>query len=346
MDRFSPTNFLHFEEDDFTMHPFFQDWVLQEDEDSALFWHAFVEQHPHKKKAVDNARALLLQLRFKEHALPDEEVNRHFIQHLASIELLGKPRQNKLRNTFTGRWMVAAVFAGLLASPLFYFYRSVNKPEQQLAASRYGEIKTILLPDSSAITLNAHSSIRFSTTWSKQAAREVWLEGEAFFAVKHTNDQGAYEHFLVHGNNFTVEVLGTRFNIRQRRGVAEIVLQTGSIRLQLYNPVHTSILMKPGEQVTYQPETNRLERKVTQPQDYLAWKENKLVLNNPTLEEITHYLEDNYGKKIVIADASIKNKKIEGPILLNNLDDALFIITTVLNTRIQKKDNTIIISAR
>ena len=345
MASFSPTDFKDFSEEDFAVHPFFQDWIMHADTNSERFWRTFVTQYPHKKSAIDNARALLQQLRFKGHSVTDEEVHRHFLQHMASIQQNGKRRENKLRSFLISKWMEAAVLAGMVAAVLFYLYHFSNKPEQIIAASRYGEIRTILLPDSSTVTLNAHSSIRFSN-WSKKASREVWLEGEAFFTVKHLEDQGAYNRFLVHGNHFTVEVLGTQFNIRQRRGTAEIVLQTGSIMLQLNNQSRTPLIMKPGEQVIYQPKTNRLKRTVTQPQEYSAWKENKLVLNDPTLEQITHYLEDNFGKKIRVADPALKYRKIEGPILLNNLDDALFIITTVLNTKVQRKDNTIIISVR
>ena len=57
-------------------------------------------------------------------------------------------------------------------------------------------IKTILLPDSSLITLNANSTLSYNNNWNSTAPRKVWLNGEAYFSVTHQqNNQkicGAY----------------------------------------------------------------------------------------------------------------------------------------------------------
>ena len=104
--------------------------------------------------------------------------------------------------------------------------------------------------------------------------------------------------------------------------------------------------MMPGDMVTYNPAAKKFVETTTIPEDYTAWKEKKLMLNDPTLAQIINYLEDNYGKKIIVEDTALEKRKIEGPILLNNLDDALFIISTVLNTDIEQKDSLLFIRPR
>lgn len=217
-------------------------------------------------------------------------------------------------------------------------------------ATQYGEIKKVLLPDSSTIVLNANSHILFSKNWSADQPREIWLDGEAFFDIKHLNTNPNIiqpnERFIVHGKDITVEVLGTAFDVRQRRGATEVVLQSGKIKLTLKDNAKSSTIMLPGDMFTYHPATNKIIRTTTEPQNYTAWKEKKLMLNNPTLSQIINYLEDNFGKEITVTDPALKKRKIEGPILLNNLDDALFIISTVLNTDIEKTDSTLTIRPR
>ena len=47
----------------------------------------------------------------------------------------------------------------------------------------FAEQKSIELPDGSKVLLNANSSLTFKESWSMDANRQVWLEGEAFFEV-------------------------------------------------------------------------------------------------------------------------------------------------------------------
>ncbi|MEJ7830749.1 MAG: DUF4974 domain-containing protein, partial [Segetibacter sp.] len=103
------------------------------------------------------------------------------------------------------------------------------------------------------------------------------------------------------------------------------------------------IIMKPGDMLVYNPDDNKMKTTTASAENFSAWKEKKLILTDPTAAEIVEYLEDNFGKEIILENAELGKRKIEGPILLTNLNDALFILSTVLNTEIIKKDSTIII---
>lgn len=48
---------------DFTMNETFFQWVWQPDESSEKFWQGWLEQHPHKREAVEEARGLILSVR-------------------------------------------------------------------------------------------------------------------------------------------------------------------------------------------------------------------------------------------------------------------------------------------
>ncbi|MCU7552675.1 FecR domain-containing protein [Chitinophagaceae bacterium LB-8] len=347
----SSNRYTDFRAEDFICDPFFQEWVIAPNEEKELFWKDFLANCPDKNEAVEKARAVLLNISFAEHLPSDDLVQRSLNRHLEAI-LNSEGGKVVRMKPFTSRFgkllRVAAVFGGV-ALTLFLatqFFRS-DKAEKLAVQTEYGKLKQVLLPDSSSIVLNAHSKIEYNKDWNKSKKREVWLEGEAFFDVRHLNQDTmnvkAHDHFIVHTEDLDVEVLGTSFNIRQRRGKTEVVLQTGRIKLSFKDNSHEDIIMKPGEVVTYNPEENDFSRTTAVPENYTAWKEKKLLLNNPTVDEIAAYLEDNFGKKIILQDDALGERKIEGPILLTNLDDALFILSTVLSTEVIRKDSSTII---
>jgi len=347
MDNFFDTNYQEFTESDFISDPFFQDWVLHPATEKERFWKNFLLAHPQKKEAIENARLLLKNINFKEDVPDEGRVTSLFKAHLETIESLRKAKVVRFNSTVWKRMgRIAAIFGGLvlLAALLFLMNR---KPYDSVIATSYGELKEVMLPDSTRVVLNAHSKIRYSKKWTADKPREIWLDGEAFFDVKRLSKNAASirqnERFVVYGDDVTVEVLGTSFNIRQRRGKTEVVLQSGRIKLQVNKE---EIIMQPGDWIAYNGEDKNITRSVTVPENYAAWKEKKLLLNDPTVEQIIQYLEDTYGKKIVLEMPELRTKKIEGPILLNNLDDALFVISTVLNVKVEEKDSLLILHSK
>lgn len=344
MNSFSHEQYAAFTETDFIQDPFFQEWVLAPDALNEAFWVEFSYRFPEQRQTVAQAKAWLQHLRFAEEMLDETYIRQRFTEHLAQAQSMRPARLLSLSQGVRRALKVAAFVGGLVlaASVVFNWY---TRTRQTAVATQFGELKEVLLPDSTTIFLAAHSKLTYKSNWRKSVPREVWLDGEAFFSVRHLNQYAQAirpnERFLVHGTDITVEVLGTEFDIRQRRGKTEVVLQQGSIRLLFNDSTHTPLLMTPGDLVTYDGVLKKLERSTTVPQNYTAWKEKKLLLNNPTVAEILLYLEDNFGKKLVVDDPVLLQKKIEGPILLNNLNDALFVLSTVLNTDIERHDSLI-----
>lgn len=340
-----------FTENDFIMDPYFQNWVIKSTAQDNHFWDTFFNKYTDKKEAGERARNFLEEIVFKED-LPDESIiNRSLENHLHRIERLNNNKVIDLRRRLPLKKMlsIAAAFGGviLIISSLLIF---VKKDKPVLVQTEYGKMKSVVLPDSSYVVLNANSTIKFSKKWGKNNKREVWLQGEAFFNINHinqdTNHVQEYEQFIVHTEDVTIEVLGTSFDIRQRRGKTAVVLQTGKIKVSFKDKGTKDIIMKPGDMLTYIPGENRLLNTTTSAENFSAWKKKKLLLDDPTTAEIVQYLEDNFGKHIILENPELGTRKIEGPILLTNLDDALFILSTILNTEIITKDSTIIIRPR
>src|SRR6185437_3682694 len=112
---------------------------------------------------------------------------------------------------------VLAVAASLTAVAFGIWWIGARTGHLQYSEIRtgYGEIKSVLLPDSSVVTLNANSKLRIPEQWTEASGRQVWLEGEAYFAVQ--KKAATAEKFVVHTTEVDVEVLGTKFNVNARR---------------------------------------------------------------------------------------------------------------------------------
>lgn len=345
-------NYVKFTEEDFVCDPFFQEWVLHTGDDQEEYWERFLQENPEKRKETEAARAFLMGFKEKESPVTDEYVKERARALLERIEEEPGAKRIWLRQPGFKRWLQVAVFTGIVLSGVF-LYRLVNdgrRGEQLSFITENGKIKTLLLPDSSSIVLNANSEITYDKKWNKTDEREIWMKGEAFFSVKHFNNDTSQvrpgDRFIVHTEQLTVSVLGTSFDIRERRGKTEVVLQTGSIKIAFPGNVHSDVVLVPGDHLTYLHAAKKVIKTTVEPEDYSAWKEQVLLLKNPTLEEIVYYLEDTYGKKIIIEDKKLAGRVIEGPIRLNNLENTLFIISTVLNVETIQKDNRIIIRSK
>jgi ferric-dicitrate binding protein FerR (iron transport regulator) len=225
------------------------------------------------------------------------------------------------------RWYrIAAVWAGLLLLSLAWFVYTGHQDETTVIQTAYGEIKTVTLPDGSEVTLNANSTLRHAVAWRDHTNRQVWLDGEAFFSVVHTNDE---RKFQVHTQHLNVEVLGTEFNVNNRRGDTQVVLHSGKVRLAINDEEATSeVVMTPGELVAYSGTYRSITKKLVNPQRYSAWRDQELMLDNTSLTEIAQALEDYYGFEVVIPEDTLKNIKLTATTTLS-LKETEVILTAI-----------------
>lgn len=234
-------------------------------------------------------------------------------------------------------WKVAASVALVLLSVSLWYGWWVQPVTH---ATGYGETKTILLPDSSTVVLNANSRLTLAADWTSD--REVWLEGEAFFHVKKrsalapdlSSAGSEYCKFTVHVPPLSVEVLGTEFSVRQRSEQTSVVLKSGKVRLNRQDHPDT-LTMQPGERVTLRGQDQTLEKQTVNPDIYLAWIEQRLDFDGTSLAEIALLIEETYGYQVVIRDESLRSKRFQGsvpaedlPILLEGLSEAFDIRIT------------------
>lgn len=231
------------------------------------------------------------------------------------------------------RWWLAASIIFFISASLFFLNDSMF---YKTYSAESGMIKSFTLQDGSKVTLNANSSVKVHRSLLGRENREVWINGEAFFEVMKKGD-GA--NFIVHTNNFDVEVLGTKFNVNDRRGKTEVVLSEGKVKLVTKD--QKPLIMHPGEQVSLSTAQEDFERHIVKTGKYEAWRNNRLVFENTPLSEVGQIILDYYGIKVVVSDSLLATRQFTGTLPNNDLDVILLALSTAYKIEIERSEDQI-----
>ncbi len=236
------------------------------------------------------------------------------------------------RQLYLGAAIATAIFFGLFIAYISLAGHTVTR------ATRYGETARIILPDSSLVTLNGNSRIEYVDNWKSDETRKVKLDGEAYFSVKHKTN---LQKFIVSlASNIQIEVLGTEFNISDRKRETQIVLVSGKIRLDMQsNRLNRSLTMKPGESVEISSDKGLFHKNKVDLDVITSWKDNKLVFNNTSVREICDRLKDIYGYRITVSDPRIMNQRITGSVPNQSIEMVLEGLEVILGVKFKKSSD-------
>lgn len=348
--------YIEYTIEDFLKDDDFIQWVLEPDPTTNAFWESWMKSNTNKAQLVLKARSIILSIDF-EQAQPGSQ---DFIEtwnnivHSIDHNELPKPRQVRLepemsltKESGVNRFMfknkafyVAASIVILLTSCYLFFFID----NDITFTTKFGENKKITLPDGSHVTLNVNSTLSYSGDFQDQDIREVHLNGEAYFSIVHTTD---HQKFVVHSNKVAVEVLGTEFNVNNRRGRTKVVLASGKVAVKVPNDNAENgkeeILLAPGEMLEFFGQEHQILKSKVVPQDHTGWREKRLVFKGTPLIGVIGTLEDNLGIKVVFRQPELRMKKYTGQISLENIEVFLNTISRTYDVEISEYNGLIII---
>ena len=247
------------------------------------------------------------------------------------IEPALKPVPPKIGRHRSRYWVAAAAGISFL---LFMYHQHTNRTV--IRTTGYGETARIILPDSSAVTLNGNSTVEYPASWEENDTRKIKLGGEAFFSVRH---KGNNQKFVVEtAGMIQIEVLGTEFNVSDRKYQTQVVLVSGKIRLAMQHPhqQNKSLVMKPGESVEILPNNTVLHKQRVDPAVATSWTGDKLLFDNTPVREICERLKDTYGYKINLSDQKVLDQRITGSVPNQNIDQVLAGLEAILDVKFTK----------
>jgi len=268
----------------------------------------------------------------------------------------------KWQFNFTTFLRYAAIFIFAFALTWFLKPSSGNdfskaKPQFFNIKVAYGSKTTIELPDSSVVVLNSGSTLSYPDKF-EAGSRTVKLVGEAFFEVK----KNSKRPFYVKTKDVTIRVWGTKFNVKSYpdENTSETTLVSGSVEIlqnsalndKTKNSSIASIYLKPNQKAIFTRETGNAElnelskeqpkeKAKTEPavpiqlitkiaiQDQskteidIAWKNDKLILNNDRFGDIIKKLERWYNVKITLQNPSLANVHFSAKFDHESISDVL-----------------------
>lgn len=240
------------------------------------------------------------------------------------------------------RMMTIGIAASLLAVIGLLTFQKNDMPDNQklfLASTKEGEVKQILLADSSVVILNPGSSLYSSTDFS-EGKRDVYLTGSGFFKVKTLSDR---RQFVVHANSLNVTVLGTQFNVNARSTLVEVVLTSGRVQVTKGTSDQHPEFMVPGEKLKLDASGNFFERTPIDITKYSAWTKGEWNFRNYSLDEICLLIKEYYGIKAIFENEKAKELRITAVIPVTTLDGLLKVIHETLLVDITENNGEIFI---
>jgi len=345
-------DYQHFEEEDFLLDESFTRYCLGTDVVAARFWQEWLEKHPEKKETARRAKELLLLLSgnhtTEQYRLHEQQLRSRFQQHLQGQSNPPTIQQEKkVIKPFISlkRVYIASALVVICAITLWVLYNGSKSSqpgtESYLSQTATGEHKFFRLPDGTAVTLNAGSTIRVLPSFNK-TLREISLEGEALFDVTHDSSRP----FIIHTTTMDVKVLGTILNVRAYADdkKTETTLIRGKVEVTLNTPGHKTIILHPHQKIvvmqnmvktndTQEKQSPRNDKNIYEIKELsdiqndstvneILWARSKLAFDNERLEDIAATLEREFGYVITVDD-KLKSNRYTGTFDNKSIEDIL-----------------------
>jgi transmembrane sensor len=215
------------------------------------------------------------------------------------------PQVSVIKLWFT-RAAVAAAVIIVLAAGLQFF----NNAEQKIPAiaSRSEHVKEhrlIRLPDGSTVIISAGSKFNYPSSFDGSSKREVYLEGQAYFDIKHNDSKP----FIVHTGKVSTTVLGTAFNVKAWPAADDVTVTVARGKVRVEAEHKTLGIITPNQQITYDMVKADAVQKTVNADEFLSWKDQDLLLDDVTVAEASELLEMRFKVKIAISDEQIRTKR-------------------------------------
>ncbi len=222
--------------------------------------------------------------------------------------------------------LAAAAIVGMAFISGFYFLTKKPAATQQnsFATKTEPEHKQqnrfIFLADGSTVILSGESKLKYPSTFEGLKTREVYLEGQAFFDIKHISSKP----FIVHTGNLETKVLGTAFNIKAFPDEDNITVTVKRGRVSVNDQNKILGIITPNEQITYAKSKIKSSIQTVKNESYLTWRQEDLLIDNLTISGAAKLLEDRYNVKIIIDNPDVESLRFTTTFSKNEpLDEVL-----------------------
>jgi len=202
----------------------------------------------------------------------------------------------------------------------------------------YGKRSYLLLSDGTKVWINSGSRLVYAPQFTGDT-REVFLEGEAYFEVA----KDASKPFYVRTDAFTINVLGTKFNVKAYKDDKEYatVLVEGKVSMKVQDQFFSKdVIVAPNQKMTLMKGQSDFQRSnVDDTGFYTNWIYGYLEFKNANLSDVLKSIQRYYNIDIELntkGQSSIVSGKLD---LKSEPDRVLTGLGLLSHTNIIKSDN-------
>ena len=235
--------------------------------------------------------------------------------------LVAPPPRHWSRRWAMAAAIVAIIVGALTTTPFATRARFTRANPETVIASERGQSRTINLADGSTVVLDAGSRIRVPRSFGRRA-RDISLEGTAYFVVKHD----AAMPFRVHVRDGVIEDVGTRFVVEAYDELrhATVSVAEGSVALQSADVRSAPVPLVAGD-VGELAEAGAV--RVAQHVDVdsrVAWMRGELVFDDTPLADALPRLSRWYDRDVRLADSSLATRRLTARFRADQPPDVVF----------------------
>jgi len=232
-------------------------------------------------------------------------------------------------------WPYVATAAALLLASFVIFMRAepvVTEQQVNFSKSEGRNNRFVLLPDSSRVVLRAGSKLTYPSNFEGQT-REVSLEGEAYFDIKHKQGRP----FIIHTGEVRTTVLGTAFTIKYPRAgkQVEVLVERGRVRVEDRKQVFAELTADQKidiDELAVKPAVEKINV-----QSALNWKQQDMAFDALPFGTIAKGLEKRYGVRLHFANQTLENCPVSGKFTgSETIDEVLLNICATRNATYRK----------
>lgn len=290
------------------------------------------------KTSLDEERQL-------RHWLTESEENEKILLHerMTYDALLFTPQKEtnsrKRLFAFTPRMIstAAAVALLIIAGGLYLYDRSSHQEQYNTILVPPGQRINLILADNSNIWLNANTTLRYPTQFSRKN-RTVYLDGEAYFEVSRNRKK----RFIVKTGLGDVKVTGTSFNVEAYSQFERFETSLFEGGVDIFNGEKKLTSLKPNEKTVIENGVYSTSE-ITNTDKYL-WRHGLIAFDSKKLEEILLTLEKYFAVEIQINANQLPQHTYTGKFRQSDgVDYALRVLQKSIHFSYQRDEKTGII---
>lgn len=264
----------------------------------------------------------------------------HISRQTAEAEPPQPARVVPLRRRLIMQIAASVVLLTVCLSAWYYLQRQPQESFRIVNTSK--KPKQLFLPDGSKVILYANARLQFPDVFA-DSAREVFLDGDAFFDVQHRLGQP----FRVNTVNLTVKVLGTSFFVRRKpNNAVEVAVRSGRVAVSerhADNAKNNGVVLTPNQKTVYHAAQKHFVTALVEKPVPVAETLPAFRYENAPLQQVINDLQAAYQVQIIPENSRLTNCNLTGDLSRMDMYAQLDALTQAIGASYQVKGTTVLI---